>query len=178
VLGEEDLSLMSRRFKHMYMNWKNAWRSSGMCYECEKHGHFIAECPEAVENKVDHKHHPKIDHKHCSRNNYKNKNKSEHRLRKSGCHKKKTECAMVAGASDIVPSSCYTSSSSSDEEEDGSRYKGKRSSKNFNGLCFAAQGFCCMAHCFGSKKSGKDDSDSDSELARYMPTTGTQVLPF
>jgi hypothetical protein len=31
VLGEEDLALLSRRFERMYMNQKNAWRSSGMC---------------------------------------------------------------------------------------------------------------------------------------------------
>jgi hypothetical protein len=32
VLGEEDLALLSRQFERMYMNWKNARRSSGMCY--------------------------------------------------------------------------------------------------------------------------------------------------
>jgi hypothetical protein len=32
VLGEEDLTLLNRRFECMYTNWKNALRSSGMCY--------------------------------------------------------------------------------------------------------------------------------------------------
>jgi hypothetical protein len=68
---------------------------------------------------------------------------------------------MVAGASDIDSSSYYTSLSSSDEEEN--RNKGKQSSKNINGLCFTAQGFCGMAHSSASKKSNKDDSGSDSE---------------
>jgi hypothetical protein len=68
---------------------------------------------------------------------------------------------MVAGASDNDSSSYYSSSSSSDEEE--SRHKGKRSGKNINGLCFASQGFCGMAHSTASKKSNKDDSGSDSE---------------
>jgi hypothetical protein len=68
---------------------------------------------------------------------------------------------MVAGASDIDSSSCYTSSSSSDEEEN--RNKGKRLSKNISGLCFTAQGFCDMAHSSASKKSNKNDSGSDSE---------------
>jgi hypothetical protein len=68
---------------------------------------------------------------------------------------------MVVGASDIDSSSCYTSSSSSDEDE--KLHKGKRSSKNINSLCFSAQGFCSMAHSSASKKSNKDDSDSDSE---------------
>jgi hypothetical protein len=68
---------------------------------------------------------------------------------------------MVAGASDINSSSCYSSSSSSDEEEN--RHKGKHLSKNINGLCFTAQGFCGMAHSTASQKSNKDDSGSDSE---------------
>jgi hypothetical protein len=49
------------------------------------------------------------------------------------------------------------------EEEEVDRHKGKQSSKNINVLCFAAQGFCGMAHNSESKKSQKDDSDSDSK---------------
>jgi hypothetical protein len=73
VLGEEDLALLSRRFERMYTNRKNARRSSGMCYRCGKHGHFIAECPEAMEVKLEHKHRPRTDHKHRSRDDYKGK---------------------------------------------------------------------------------------------------------
>jgi hypothetical protein len=140
VLGKEDLALFSRRFKRMYTNQKNARRSSGMCYQCGKHEHFIAKCPEAMELKTEHKHRLRIDHKHHSRDDYKGKNKSKQRPRRSGGQKKKEE-AMVAGASDIYSSFCYSSSSTSDEEDN--RHKGKRSSKNINGLCFAAQGFLC-----------------------------------
>jgi hypothetical protein len=160
VLGEEDLALFSRRFKRMYTNRKNARRSSGMCYQCGKHKHFIAECLEDTEVKPEHKHRSRTDHKHRSRDDYKGKNKSERRPRKSGGHKKK-ERAMVAGASDINSSSSYSSPSSSDEEEN--RHKGKQSGKNINGLCFAAQGFCGMAHSSARKKSNKDDSGSNSE---------------
>jgi hypothetical protein len=113
-----------------------------------------------MEVKPEHKHRSRTDHKHRSRDDYKGKNKSERRPMKSSGHKKK-ERAMVAGASDIDSSSCYSSSSSSDEEEN--RHKGKDSSKNINGLCFAAQGFCGMAHNTASKMSNKDDSGSDSE---------------
>jgi hypothetical protein len=76
MLGEDDLALLSRRFERMYTNRKNAWRSLGMCYRYEKHGHFIAECPEAMEVKPEHKHRPRTDHKHRSRDDYNGKNKS------------------------------------------------------------------------------------------------------
>jgi hypothetical protein len=113
-----------------------------------------------MEVKREHKYRPRTDQKHRSRDDYKGKNMSERRPRKSGGHKKK-ERAMVAGASDIDSSSCCSSLSSSDEEEN--RHKGKRSSKNINGLCFTAHGFCCVVHRSASKKSNKDDLSSDSE---------------
>jgi hypothetical protein len=145
VLGEEDLTLPSRRFEHMYTNQKNARRNSGMCYQCGKHRHFIAKCLEAMRLRS-RTSRLRTRHKHRSRKttrartntkrDYKGKNKSEWRLRKSGSHQKKTEHAMVAGVSDIDSSSCYTSSSSSDEEEEVDRHKSKRSSKNINDQCF------------------------------------------
>jgi hypothetical protein len=67
VLDEEHLALLSRRFQRMYTNRKNARRSSGMCYWCGKHGHFIVECPEAMEVKPEYKHRSRNDHKHRSR---------------------------------------------------------------------------------------------------------------
>jgi hypothetical protein len=95
MLGREDLALLRRRFELMYMNRKNARRSSSMCYRGGKNGHFIAECSEAMEVKSEHKHHPRTDHKHRSRDDYKGKNKSEQRPRKSGGHMKERE--MVSG---------------------------------------------------------------------------------
>jgi hypothetical protein len=94
------------------------------------------------------------------RDDHKGKNKSKRRPRRSGGHKKK-ERTMVAKVSDIDSSSFYSSSSSSDEDENW--HKGKQPSKNINGMCFTAQGFCCVAHSSASKRRNKDDSDSDSE---------------
>jgi hypothetical protein len=82
---------------------------------------------------------------------------SERRPRKSGDYKKKIERAMVARGRDINLSSSYTSSCSNGEEEEVDRHKSEQSSKNINGLCYNAQGFCGMAHNSGSKKSQKDD---------------------
>jgi hypothetical protein len=113
-----------------------------------------------MEVKPERKHHPRTNHKHRSRDDYKGKNKSERSPRRSGGHKKK-QWVMVAVASDINSSSCYSSSISSDEEEN--QHKGKRSGKNINGLCFTAQGFCGMAHSSANKKSNEDDSGSVSE---------------
>jgi hypothetical protein len=124
VLGEEDLTLLSRRFECMYMNRKNARRTLGMCYRCGKHMHIIPECPEAMEVKTEHRHRSRTDHKHHSRDDYKGKNKYERGTKKSGGHKKK-ERAMVVSASDIDSSSCYSSSSSSDEERTGTRASGR-----------------------------------------------------
>jgi hypothetical protein len=86
VLGEEDLTLLSKQFERMYTNRKNTRRSSGMCYRCGEHVHFITECPEAMEVKPEHKHRPRTDHKRRSRDDYKGKNKSERRPTKSGGH--------------------------------------------------------------------------------------------
>jgi hypothetical protein len=80
VLSEEELALLSRRFDRLHENWRNARRSSGTCYKCGKHGHFIAECPEAEENKYkmsEYKEHPRREDKYSSKGKHYGKSKSK-----------------------------------------------------------------------------------------------------
>jgi hypothetical protein len=66
--------------------------------------------------------------------------------------------------SNVDSSSAYSTSSSSSGEDEGDQRKGRKSSKNLNGLiCFARDGFCTMAFSSGSKKSNQSDLDSDSD---------------
>jgi hypothetical protein len=171
VLGEEELALLSRRFDRLHESRSNARRSSGTRYKCGKHGDFIAECPEAEENKYkmnEYKAHPRREDKYSSKgkhfNKSKTKDKDKRRQSKSGYKKNKAR-AMVAGASDVDSSSSDEQSSSNSEDEDTGRRKGKKSaSRNLSGLsCMALEGFCGMAHSSSIKKSDKEDNDSDSE---------------
>jgi hypothetical protein len=173
VLGEEELALLSRRFDRLHESRRNARRSSGTCYKCGKCEHFIAECPEAKDNKYkmsEYKTHPRREDKYSSKGKHFNKSKSKdkdkdkRRPSKSGYKKDKAR-AMVAGASDVDSRSSDTQSSSSSEDEDAGTRKGKKSaSRNLSGLsCVALEGFCGMAHSSSSKKSKKEYSDSDLE---------------
>jgi hypothetical protein len=151
-LSEEDLALLSRRFDRMYTNRKDTRRILGMSYQCRKHRHCFVECLEAMEVKPKHKHHPRADHKHRSR--------MTTRARTSPSGGRGGVAVIRRRSERHRLKSYYSSLSSSDEDEN--RHKGKRSSKNINVLCFGAQGFCGMAHSSASKKSNKDDSNSDS----------------
>jgi hypothetical protein len=50
VLGEDELALLTRRFERMHKNQVNMRRNTRTCFQCGKPGHFIADCPEKVEN--------------------------------------------------------------------------------------------------------------------------------
>jgi hypothetical protein len=171
VLGVEELALLSRRFDQLHESRRNARRSSGTCYKCGKRGHFIAECPEAEENKYkmsEYKAHPRREDKYSSKGKHFSKSKSKDKDKRrpsKGGYKKDKARAMVAGASDVDSSSSDAQSSSSSEDEDAERRKGKKSaSRNLSGLsCVALGGFCSMAHSSSSKKSEKENSDLDSE---------------
>jgi hypothetical protein len=114
-----------------------------------------------MEVKSEHKHHPRTDHKHCSRDDNKGKKKSERRPRKSGGHKKK-ERAMVAGATDIDSSSCYSSSSLSDEKRNDARESGR--ARTSTSCALPPEAFAAWHIAPQARRATRMKDDSGSEL--------------
>jgi hypothetical protein len=61
VLGEDKLALLMRRFERLHENRVNMRRKTRTCFQCNKLGHFVADCPEKVENKDGYKHKSRTD---------------------------------------------------------------------------------------------------------------------
>jgi hypothetical protein len=79
VLGEDELALLMRRFKRLHENRVNMRRNTRTCFQCGKPGHFVADCPEKVENKDSYKHKSRMDGKHWSRRDHKSKHKNKYK---------------------------------------------------------------------------------------------------
>jgi hypothetical protein len=77
VLGEDELALLTRRFERLHENRVNMRRNTRTCFRCGKPGHFIADCPEKVENKDGYKHKSKTSGKYRSRHGHKSKHKGK-----------------------------------------------------------------------------------------------------
>jgi hypothetical protein len=167
------LALLTRRFKRLYENQVNMRRNTRTCFQCGKLGHFVADCPEKVENKDGYKHKSRTDGKYRSRRDHKIKHKNKHKdERRSRKKESRGKARAMVGASDVDSSSAYSTSSSSSSENEGDRRKGRKSSMNLSGLsCFTRDGFCTMALSSGSKKSTQSDSDSDfdDEVRNELP---------
>jgi hypothetical protein len=165
VLGEDELALLTRRFERQHENRVNMMRNTRTFFQCGKPGHFVADCPEKVENKDNYKHKSRTDGKYRLRRDHKSKHKNKHKdERRSRKKESRGKARAMVGASDIDFGSAYSTSSSSNNEDEGDRRKGRKSSKNLSGLsCFARDGFCVMALSSGSKKSTQSDSDSKSD---------------
>jgi hypothetical protein len=64
VLGEDELALLTRRFKRMHENRVNTRINTRTCFQCGKLGHFVADCHEKMENKDNYKHRSKTETKY------------------------------------------------------------------------------------------------------------------
>jgi hypothetical protein len=77
VLGEDEMALLTRQFERMHENRVNMRRNTRTCFQCGKPGHFVADCPEKVENRDNYKHKSKTDGNYRSRRDHKSKHKSK-----------------------------------------------------------------------------------------------------
>jgi hypothetical protein len=118
VLGEDELVLLTRRFERQHENRVNMRRNTRTCFQCDKPGHFVAECPEKVVNKDSYKHKSKMDGKYQWRHDHKSKHKDEQRSRKM---ESRGKAQVMVGASDIDSNFVYSTSSSSNSEDEGDR---------------------------------------------------------
>jgi hypothetical protein len=130
VLGEDELALLTRRFERLHENRVNMKRNMRTCFQCGKPGHFVADCPEKVENKDGYKHKSRMDAKYRSRRDHKSKHKNKHKDEQRSRNKEsRGKARAMVGASDIDSSSAYSTSSSSSSEDES-----RKSSKNLSGL--------------------------------------------
>jgi hypothetical protein len=79
VLGEDELALLTRRFKRLHENQVHMRRNTRTWFQCGKPGHFVTDCPEKVENKDGYKHKSRTDGKYQSRCDHKSKHKGKHK---------------------------------------------------------------------------------------------------
>jgi hypothetical protein len=148
VLGEDELALLTRRFKKLHENRVNMRRNMRTCFKCGKAGHFFAECPK--ENNHD---------KHKFKDKRKKSKKKDH-----GHGKKVWSREKMKRSSDIE-------SDSEDLQARVMKKKEKKKKKNLgkylNDLCVTGlslkDDFCGMARSSSNKIIQKDASDLDSE---------------
>jgi hypothetical protein len=109
VLGEDELALLTRWFERMHENRVNTRRNTRTCFQCSKPGHFVADCPDKVENNDSYKNMSKMDGKYRSRQDHKYKHKNKHKdERRSRKKDGPGKARAMAGASDFDSSSVYS----------------------------------------------------------------------
>jgi hypothetical protein len=56
VLGEDELTLLTRRFERLHKNRVNTRKTTQTCFQGGKPKHFVVDCLEKVENKDGYNH--------------------------------------------------------------------------------------------------------------------------
>jgi hypothetical protein len=98
-LGEDELALLTRRFERLHEYRVNMRRNTRTCFQCGKPRHFVADCPEKVENKNGYKHKPRNDGKYRSRRDHKSKHKNKYKdKRRSRKKESRGKTRAMAGA--------------------------------------------------------------------------------
>jgi hypothetical protein len=110
VLGEDKLALLTRRFERLHENWVNTRKNPQTCFQCDKPGHFIVECPEKMESKDVYRHRSSKDNKYQSQ--AQEQAQGRVMVEEEGGSRQE-------GPSDVDSSSAYSSSSSSSSEDEG-----------------------------------------------------------
>jgi hypothetical protein len=126
MLGEHELVLLTRRFERLHENRVNMRRNTRTYFQCGKPGHFVADCPDKVENKDSYKHKSRMDGKYQSRRDHKSTHKTKHKdERRSRKKESRDKARAMVGACDVDSSSAYSTSSSSSSEDEGDRLQGQ-----------------------------------------------------
>jgi hypothetical protein len=103
VLGEDELALLTSRFEMLHENWVNMRRNTRTCFQCGKPGHFVADCPEKVENKDGYKHKSRTEGKYRLRRDHKSKHKNKHKEEQRSRKKEsRGKARVMVGAGDVT----------------------------------------------------------------------------